>query len=123
MVRELVDRGETVRGLPGRRVEATVLFCDLRGFTAVAEALPAERVLEMLNRYLTTMSEAILDKGGTVVSFQGDGLMAVFGTPVESPDHAREAFAAARRCSDRASPPTTPGWPSASWSRSRWAWA
>lgn len=96
VVRELVDRGETVRGLPGRRVEATVLFCDLRGFTAVAETLPAEQVLEMLNRYLTTMSEAILDNGGTVVSFQGDGLMAVFGTPVESPDHARDAFAAAK---------------------------
>jgi adenylate cyclase len=96
VVRELVDRGETVRGLPGRRVEATVLFCDLRGFTAIAETLPAERVLEMLNRYLTTMSEAILDNGGTVVSFQGDGLMAVFGTPVEGPDHARDAFAAAK---------------------------
>jgi adenylate cyclase len=96
VVRELVDRGENVSGLPGRRVEATVLFCDLRGFTAIAESLPAEQVLEILNRYLTTMSEAILDHGGTVVSFQGDGLMAVFGSPVERPDHARAAFDAAR---------------------------
>jgi len=95
-VRELVDRGESASGLPGRRLEATVLFCDLRGFTAIAETLPAEQVLEVLNRYLTTMGEAVLDHGGTVVSFQGDGLMAVFGSPVERPDHAVAAFRAAR---------------------------
>jgi adenylate cyclase len=96
VVRELVDRGESVRGLAGRRLDATVLFCDLRGFSAIAETLPADRVLEILDRYLTTMSEAVLDNGGTVVSFQGDGLMAVFGSPVERPDHASAAFHAAR---------------------------
>jgi adenylate cyclase len=96
VVEELVDRGDGGRRLPARRLEATVLFCDLRGFTAVAEGLGAERVMELLNRFLTSMSEAVLDNGGTVVSFLGDGLMAVFGSPVPREDHARAALSAAR---------------------------
>jgi adenylate cyclase len=96
VVEELVDRAEGGRRLPARRLEATVLFCDLRGFTALAESLGAERVMELLNRYLTAMSEAVLDNGGTVVSFMGDGLMAVFGSPIPREDHARAALSAAR---------------------------
>ncbi|MGE0028220.1 MAG: CHASE2 domain-containing protein [Thermoleophilia bacterium] len=82
--------------LGGRRLYATVLFCDLRGFTARAEGLPPEFVIELLNRYLTEMSDAVLDNGGTLVSFQGDGIMAVFGAPLEQQDHADRALAAAR---------------------------
>lgn len=52
--------------------------------------------MEVLNAYLTAMSEAILDHGGTVVSFMGDGIFAVFGAPVEQTDHARRAVAAAQ---------------------------
>jgi adenylate cyclase len=96
VVEELVG-GDGVEGrLSGRRMEATVMFCDLRGFTALAETQPAERVLEILNRYLTGMSDAVLDHGGTVVSYLGDGVMAVFGSPVERPDHALAAYEAAR---------------------------
>jgi len=95
VVKELVDRGDGGRRLPARRIEATVLFCDLRGFTTMAESLGAERVMELLNRYLTAMSEAVLDQAGTVVSFMGDGLMAVFGSPIERDDHASAALAAA----------------------------
>ena len=50
----------------------------------------------MLNRYLAEMSEAILDHGGTLVAYMGDGIMAVFGAPLEQPDHADRAVAAAR---------------------------
>jgi adenylate cyclase len=82
--------------LGGVRREATVMFCDLRGFTAFAERRPAEVVIEVLNRYLSEMSEAILDHGGTLVSYMGDGIMAVFGSPLERPDHADAAVAAAR---------------------------
>jgi adenylate cyclase len=92
VVDSLVDAGS----LPGTRTEATVLFCDLRGFTAAAERLGAEGVIALLNRYLSSMSDAILDHGGTVVSFMGDGIMAVFGAPVAQPDHADRAVAAAR---------------------------
>ena len=50
----------------------------------------------MLNRYLSEMSDAILDHGGTLVAYMGDGIMAVFGAPIEQPDHADRALAAAR---------------------------
>jgi adenylate cyclase len=73
-----------------------VLFCDLRGFTTLAERLGAEGVIRVLDRYLTEMSDAILDHGGTVVSYMGDGIMAVFGAPVPAEDHAALALAAAR---------------------------
>ena len=96
VVDEVIDRAGGELRLGGVRVEASVMFCDLRGFTAFAESLPAERVIEVLNRYLAEMSGAILDHGGTLVSYMGDGIMAVFGSPIERPDHADTAVAAAR---------------------------
>jgi adenylate cyclase len=95
VVDELLDDPSAERRLAGRRLDSTVMFCDLRGFTTFAESLPAERVLEVLNRYLSEMSEAILDHGGTVVSYMGDGIMAVFGSPLAREDHAQIAFDAA----------------------------
>jgi adenylate cyclase len=91
----LAAAGDGLR-LGGVRQEATVMFCDLRGFTTFAERQPAEAVIEVLNRYLSEMSEAILDHGGTLVSYMGDGIMAVFGSPLERADHADAAVAAAR---------------------------
>jgi adenylate cyclase len=82
--------------LGGERMDATVLFSDLRGFTTFAEARDPEQVIEVLNRYLTAMSDSILDHGGTLVAYMGDGIMAVFGAPVASADHADRALAAAR---------------------------
>lgn len=82
--------------LGGRRMTATLLFSDLRGFTSYSEKLSPEKVIATLNDYLTEMSEAILDNGGTLVSYMGDGIMAVFGAPVENETHADQALAAAR---------------------------
>ena len=96
VVDAVIERADDDQGLPGVRREGTVLFCDLRGFTSVAERLEADRVIELLNRYLEGMSDAILDHGGTVVSYMGDGIMAVFGAPLEQRDHADRALAAAR---------------------------
>lgn len=96
VVDEAGDRGR----LGGRRVYASVMFADLRGFTAAAERLPPEVVIDVLNTYLTEMSDAVLDHGGTLVAYQGDGLMAVFGAPVELADHADRAVAAAREMRD-----------------------
>lgn len=98
---ELLARDEP---LESHRVEATVLFCDLRGFTTLAERLAAEQVIELLNRYLELVSAAVLDAGGTVVSYQGDGVMAVFGAPLPQPDHAARALAAAHAILDEALP-------------------
>lgn len=80
----------------GVRRECTVLFSDLRGFTSFAEELEPDRVIEVLNHYLEAMSDAIMDQGGTLVAYMGDGIMAVFGAPIEQEDHADRALAAAR---------------------------
>ena len=73
----------------------TVMFTDLRSFTAFAETTPAERVIDVLNRYLGDMGGAVLDHGGTLVAYTGDGLLAGFGAPIPSEDHADRAVAAA----------------------------
>ncbi|PTL60399.1 CHASE2 domain-containing protein [Paraconexibacter algicola] len=82
--------------LGGERMETTVLLSDIRGFTTFSERNRPEVVLELLNRYLSTMTEAILDRGGTVTGFLGDGIIAVFGAPVPHPDHADRAVRAAQ---------------------------
>jgi adenylate cyclase len=97
VVTEVLDRvDEEDLRFGGVRRECTVLFSDLRGFTSFAEELEPDRVIEVLNRYLEEMSDAIMDNGGTLVSYMGDGIMAVFGAPIEQEDHADRALAAAR---------------------------
>ncbi len=95
VVDQLLSREDSSGGIGGVRQDATVLFCDLRGFTTFAEDAQPELVIDVLNTYLTEMSDAILAHGGTVVSYLGDGIMAVFGSPVERADHADGALAAA----------------------------
>jgi adenylate cyclase len=92
---------EVLRNADGARLggvqrEGTVMFSDLRGFTSFSETLAPPQVIDALNRYLTEMSEAILDHGGTLVAYMGDGIMAVFGAPLQQDDHADRALAAAR---------------------------
>ncbi len=91
----MASAGEDLR-FNGVRREATVMFSDLRGFTALAESLEPEQVIEVLNQYLTEMTEAIMGHGGTLVAFMGDGIMAIFGAPLEQADHAARALDAAR---------------------------
>jgi adenylate cyclase len=101
---ELLPEGDAAPRLESRRLEATVLFCDLRGFTTLSERLEAEQVIAVLNRYLEAISSAIFAHGGTVVSYQGDGVMAVFGAPLPQQDHATRALDAAREILDSALP-------------------
>jgi adenylate cyclase len=95
VVAEVVARTDDNLRLGAVRRDCTVLFSDLRGFTSFSEKLPAERVIEVVNCYLNEMTEAILGAGGTLISYMGDGIMAVFGAPLEQPDHADRAIAAA----------------------------
>ena len=78
-----------------------MLFSDLRGFTSFAEGREPSEVIGVLNRYLTEMSDAILDHDGTLVAYMGDGIMAVFGAPIASEDHADKALGAAREMLDK----------------------
>ena len=68
--------------LGGKRVPATVMFCDIRGFTTIVESQGAEETIELLNTWYTLMFEAITSQGGVVNQMIGDGLMAIFGAPL-----------------------------------------
>jgi adenylate cyclase len=81
--------------LAGEARVVTVLFSDIRGFTTISEKLSAHEVVEMLNAYFTRVCEPILTHGGLVDKYIGDAVMAVFGSPVAYPDHARRAVHAA----------------------------
>ncbi len=72
--------------LGGRRVQATTLFCDIRGFTSLVEKLEPEQTIELLNTYYTLMFDAICGHGGVVNQMVGDGLMAIFGAPLALAD-------------------------------------
>lgn len=77
--------------LGGERRELTVLFSDIRGFSRSAENLEPEVLSEYLNEFLTPMTSLVLDQGGMLDKYIGDALMAVYGAPLEVPDHAPRA--------------------------------
>ena len=89
---ELLTTGLT---LGGKHVEATVLFCDIRSFSSLAEARSPAETIELLNSYYTLMFDAIGGHGGVVNQIVGDGLMAIFGAPLPRPDHSERAVRAA----------------------------
>lgn len=81
--------------LGGVNQTVTILFADIRGFTAFAEREKPEKVVGLLNRYFSQMSEIIFAHGGTLDKYIGDGLMAIFGAPNASPEDAKNALKAA----------------------------
>jgi class 3 adenylate cyclase len=81
--------------LSGKRVHGSVMFCDIRDFTALVESQPPEETIELLNTYYTLMFDAISGHGGVVNQMIGDGLMAIFGAPLPLADHAAAAVRAA----------------------------
>src|SRR4029450_1727148 len=85
---------------PSRRM-VTVLFSDIRGFTALSEKLPPEDVAEMLRDYLSAMTEIVFDHGGTVDKYIGDCVMALYNVPFEDPDHALKAVRTALDLQER----------------------
>ncbi|MDR1802214.1 MAG: adenylate/guanylate cyclase domain-containing protein [Treponema sp.] len=77
--------------LGGVKRHMTALFTDIKSFSGIAEALPPEQVVDLLNYYLSTMSDAILEQKGTIDKYEGDAIIAFFGAPLELPDHALRA--------------------------------
>jgi class 3 adenylate cyclase len=77
--------------LKGKTLDMSVLFADMRGFTALSETLNPEDLVEIINEYLSTMTKIILDERGTVDKFVGDEVMALFGAPFPNPKHAHQA--------------------------------
>ncbi len=96
VVDDVLARTDGDLRLGGVRTVGTVMFTDLRGFTSFSENRPPELVIEALNHYFDETSDAILEHGGTLVAYRGDGFLAVFGAPIETADHADRALATAR---------------------------
>jgi adenylate cyclase len=94
VVDQLLTRG-TNPLTPARHV-LTVLFSDIRGFTAMSEERDPQFVVELLDEHLEAMSEVVLEAGGTVDKFVGDEVMAIFGAPLEMEGHALRAVRVAR---------------------------
>lgn len=88
----IADRG---RLQPARR-EATVLFADLDGFTHMAEHMAPDAVITMLNGFFSAMTQLVAEHQGVVIGFTGDGFIATFNAPLETPDHARLAVSSAQ---------------------------
>ncbi len=82
------DLQESGFSLGGKRVQRSVMFSDIRGFTPLVESQPPEETIELLNTYYTLMFDAISGHGGVVNQMIGDGLMAIFGAPLPLADPA-----------------------------------
>lgn len=82
--------------LPPELRQATVMFCDVRSFSTWAEGRSAAEVLALLTMRLERVTEVVMRHGSSVVSFQGDGVMCVFGAPTDHEDDAAAALAAGR---------------------------
>lgn len=94
VVKQLLENPDSFK-LGGANQTITVLFADIRGFTAFSEHENPEKVVGLLNQYFTAMSEIIFEHGGTLDKYIGDGLMALFGAPTATPDDAKNALNAA----------------------------
>ncbi|WP_415033625.1 CHASE2 domain-containing protein [Azonexus sp.] len=85
----------------GQRQEISVLFSDIRGFTRLSESRAPEEIVRLLNRYFAAQTEIVFTHEGTLDKFIGDAIMAFWGAPVASPQHASQAVAAALALQER----------------------
>jgi class 3 adenylate cyclase/CHASE2 domain-containing sensor protein len=87
--------------LGGESRNVTIFFSDLAGFSSISEALAPPDLVHFMNEYLSAMTDIIQEQGGFVDKYIGDAIVAVFGAPLDDPNHAEHAISAALRCRDR----------------------
>jgi adenylate cyclase len=96
VAKQLVEQG----GIETGRRDVTLLFSDIRGFTTLSETRSPEEVIALLNRYFTLQVDVVFEHGGSLDKFIGDCIMAMWGAPLDQPDHARRAVACALDMAD-----------------------
>lgn len=100
IVEEILKNQENLE-LKGQKLNMTVFFSDIRSFTTLSETMDPQELSLMLNKYFTPMSEMIFGTNGTIDKFMGDAIMALFGAPLNYPDHPQKACLAALKCFDK----------------------
>ncbi len=90
IVKELTQHPERLK-LGGEVRDMTVLICDIRNFTTIAEGLSAEQLTAFINSFLTPLTDVIIENGGTIDKYMGDSIMAFWNAPIDDPEHARRA--------------------------------
>jgi adenylate cyclase len=90
VINQMLRRPELLR-LGGEEKVLTALFCDIRGFTTISEGLSATALVDLMNEYLSVMTDVIFKHWGTLDKYIGDAIMAFWGAPYPQPDHAERA--------------------------------
>lgn len=89
-IRNWLLQGNT--NLGGETVCATILFCDIRGFTTLSEQINPKQVVTLLNKYFSSMEQCIVKHKGIINKYIGDAIMAIFGVPLSNPNQALDAY-------------------------------
>ena len=90
VVEEMLKNPEKLK-LGGEKKDLTVLFSDIRGFTSISERMTPEALVKLLNEYLTRMTDIVFKYDGLLDKYMGDAIMAIWGAPLDQPDHVRRA--------------------------------
>ena len=106
VAQQLVDEGRVEQAAEGERLDVSLFFCDLRGFTAMSRSLTPQQVRAMLNEFYDALTDITLDHNGTVLKFVGDEVFAVFGAPLPVEHHPEVALECAMAI-QRAAPALT----------------
>jgi len=97
VIEQLIAHPETLK-LGGEKRDLSIFFSDLQGFTSISEVLTPEELTQLLNDYLTAMTDIIQEEGGTIDKYEGDAIIAFWNAPLAQEDHAVRAVRSALRC-------------------------
>lgn len=92
---ESLTRNPEELEMGGKEIMATVMFTDLQGFTGISELFTPSEIVQFLNQYFEKVAQIVFENNGMLDKYTGDGIMAIFGAPIETPEHARMACRAA----------------------------